>query len=254
MFGASIGSFLTLVATRMDPTKTKKSLFEIFVSPSHCDHTNKKLSPLELVPVFSYLLLGGKSKNNKKKIPISYLIMEIICGVIAVVLFFMIGTSDLLLLLVYSILVFSLIYLAYFDYLYWEVQLGVIVFDFVLVVLYYIFQILSGVNTWNYLVEHLMACALGIGFIVFFIVISKGKGLGLGDAWIMGIMGLVLGFFELFLALTIASVVGSVFGLAKAYLFEGKIKGVMIQFVPFLSFGFIVTLLFGNLILDYIYY
>lgn len=255
MFGASVGSFLALVATRMNPTVAKKSFKEIFVSPSHCDHTGKKLTPFELVPVFSYLFLRGKSKKgDKKKIPLSYLVMEIISGLVAVIIYYMVGTSNLLLLGVYTIVIFSMVYLAYFDYLYWEVQLGIIIFDFLLVVSYYLVQIQNGINTFDFLVERLIACIVGIGFIVFFIVVSKGKGLGLGDAWIMGIMGLTLGLFQLFIALTIASVVGSVFGLVKAYFGEGKIKGVMIQFVPFLSFGFIVTLLFGNFIINYIYY
>lgn len=254
MFGASIGSFMGLVAVRMNPNKAKKTFKEIFVSPSHDDYSSKKLTPIELIPVFSFLIQKGKSKNVKNKnLPLSYLVLEIVSGLAAVLLFIRFE-SNLLNLVIFSIVVFSFIYLAYFDYLHWEVQLGLIIFNFFLLLFYYLFQLNQGLVELSFIVERLIACVIGIAFIVLFIILSKGKGLGLGDAWIMGIMGLVLGYFELFVALTIASVSGSLIGLIKAYFFTGKVKGVMIQFVPFLSFGFIITLLYGKYIVDFLYF
>jgi leader peptidase (prepilin peptidase)/N-methyltransferase len=254
MFGASLGSFLCLVATRMDPTKAKKGFSEVFLKPSHCDSTGKQLTPIEMVPVFSWLFLKGRSRNDtKKKLPVSYLIMEIVCGTLAILIAWLYLDNPLQL-IVYGIVIYSFVYLAYFDFLYWEVQLGLIIFNFFLFSFYYFFQQYNGEIDINYIVQKYTACILGILFIVVFIVISKGKGLGLGDAWIMGIMGLSLGYFELFIALTIASVTGSLFGLIKAYLFVGKVRGVMIQFVPFLSLGFIITLMFGKEIIQYVYY
>lgn len=255
MLGASIGSFMTLVATRMDPSKEPKSFKAIFVSPSHCNQTGKKLAFWELIPIFSFIFLRGRSARDKRyKIPTSYLVMEVISGLAALILYIHIGFGNIPLLILYSVLTFSFIYLSYYDYLYWEVQLGIIIFNFLLVLFYYLFLIFSGTGSWQLLINKLLASVFGIGFIVFFIIISKGKGLGLGDAWIMGVMGMVLGFMELFIALTIASVVGSIFGLFKAYFVSRKVRGVMIQFVPFLSLGFILTLLFGKLILEYVYY
>lgn len=254
MFGASLGSFLCLVAMRMDPTKQKKNFKEIYLRPSNCDSTGKNLTVIELIPVFSWLILGGKCKNDRtQQIPLSYLVVEIICGVLAILLISL-YMSNPLQLIIYAIVIYSFVYLAYFDYLYWEVQLGLIIFNFLLLSSYYFYLYSVAQVDMNFIIEKFLACILGIAFILIFIFISKGKGLGLGDAWIMGIMGLSLGYFELFIALTIASVSGSILGLVKAYFFEGKVRGVMIQFVPFLSFGFIVTLLFGKEIIQYVYY
>lgn len=74
--GASIFSFLTVVVDRLPKGETVTS------GRSHCDHCGKTLSPAELIPVISFLALGGKCKNCKTKIPRRCLASELLGGVL----------------------------------------------------------------------------------------------------------------------------------------------------------------------------
>jgi leader peptidase (prepilin peptidase)/N-methyltransferase len=47
---------------------------------SHCVSCNHKLGPLDLIPIFSYLFLGGKCRYCKEKIRSRYVLLEIMSG------------------------------------------------------------------------------------------------------------------------------------------------------------------------------
>ena len=72
--GAIFGSFITLAIDRI-PLKQ-----DITHERSYCPKCNHKLNFLDLVPVFSYIFLGGKCRYCKNKIRPRYLILEIISG------------------------------------------------------------------------------------------------------------------------------------------------------------------------------
>lgn len=78
MMGASLGSFLAAVVYRV--TKSKKS---IFLERSECTTCQRKLSPVDLVPLFSFLLLGAKCRTCKKPISWRYFAVEL-CSAIMV--------------------------------------------------------------------------------------------------------------------------------------------------------------------------
>ena len=87
VFGASIGSFLCALASRLDPKRRETNLKQVFLSRSHCDSCMKQLSNWELIPVFSYLVQGGKCTKCKYKIPASFFIVELLTGIITVLFF-----------------------------------------------------------------------------------------------------------------------------------------------------------------------
>jgi len=87
ILGTILGSFYNVVAYRI--TKGESILFP----SSHCPNCNHKLRPLELIPVFSFLIQGGKCTNCKSKISWFYPIAEIICGILFVVCFLSFGIS-----------------------------------------------------------------------------------------------------------------------------------------------------------------
>ena len=87
IFGLVFGSFFNVVGYRLP---LKMSL----ISPSsHCPKCNHKLSSSELIPVFSYLIQGGKCKNCKNKIPVFYPIFETITGVLFALTYIVYGFS-----------------------------------------------------------------------------------------------------------------------------------------------------------------
>lgn len=74
--GSLIGSFLTLAVYRV-PLKQ-----DITHKRSFCPKCNHKLGFLDLVPILSYLFLGGKCRYCKEKIRLRYLILEIFSGLL----------------------------------------------------------------------------------------------------------------------------------------------------------------------------
>ena len=74
IIGTLFGSFYTLAVYRI-PRK-----IDIVKTHSFCPNCKHKLGFWELIPVFSYIFLGGKCKNCKQKIRPRYFIFEILSG------------------------------------------------------------------------------------------------------------------------------------------------------------------------------
>lgn len=80
IMGTLFGSFYTLAVYRI-PRK-----IDIIKTHSFCPNCNHKLGFFELIPVWSYLLLGGKCKKCKQKIRPRYFILEFLSGVSFVII------------------------------------------------------------------------------------------------------------------------------------------------------------------------
>lgn len=78
--GTVFGSFYTLAVYRIPKN------IDIVKKHSYCPNCNHKLGFFELIPVLSYIFLGGKCKECKQKIRIRYLILEVLSGISFVVL------------------------------------------------------------------------------------------------------------------------------------------------------------------------
>jgi leader peptidase (prepilin peptidase)/N-methyltransferase len=76
--GAFFGSFFTLAVYRLPLKKN------ITYERSFCPNCNHKLGAFDLVPVFSYIFLGGKCRYCKEKIKIRYLLLEVLSGLVFV--------------------------------------------------------------------------------------------------------------------------------------------------------------------------
>jgi leader peptidase (prepilin peptidase)/N-methyltransferase len=79
--GAIVGSFINVVAlrygTKMSPLKGR----------SVCFHCNRTLEWFDMVPIFSFLFLGGKCRTCKAKLSLQYLFVEILTGLVFVGVF-----------------------------------------------------------------------------------------------------------------------------------------------------------------------
>lgn len=99
LIGIYFGSFFTLAVYRI-PNKEN-----IIYKHSYCPNCNHKLAVLDLVPIFSYIFLGGKCRYCKKKIRLRYLLLELLTGIVFVIFAKSINID------LYSISVYKIIYL-----------------------------------------------------------------------------------------------------------------------------------------------
>ena len=85
IIGTLFGSFYTLAVYRIPKRQ------DIVHTHSYCPNCNHKLGLLDLFPIFSYILLGGKCRYCKQKIRPRYLILESLTGVLFVIIAFLMG-------------------------------------------------------------------------------------------------------------------------------------------------------------------
>ena len=74
--GCMFGSFFTLAIHRIPLHQ------DITHKRSYCPNCNHKLSFFDMIPVLSYILLGGKCRYCKKKIRVRYICLEILTGIV----------------------------------------------------------------------------------------------------------------------------------------------------------------------------
>lgn len=113
----------------------------------------------------------------------------------------------------------------------------------------------------DYLQRHFLIISQGLlyslvmGFLIggFFwalIIISRGKGMGGGDVKLGAFIGLMLGFPQSLVAIFISFIIGAIVSLYL--LISGKRHfGQVIPFGPFLVLGSLITIFWGNQILDW---
>lgn len=111
ILGAVLGSFYTLAIYRI-PLKQ-----DITHTRSYCPKCNHKLNFWDLIPILSYIFLGGKCRYCKQKIRPRYIIIEVTSGLLflgfAVLLKLNLLQIEIskIIVLVFAILLFSTAYI-----------------------------------------------------------------------------------------------------------------------------------------------
>lgn len=98
--------------------------------------------------------------------------------------------------------------------------------------------------------EGMLGAVLLFIFFGLLIVITGGRGMGIGDLKLGIFMGLSLGFERSILALMLSFISGSIIGILLVILNKKQLKQT-IPFGPFLTFGSLVALYYGQQILDW---
>ncbi len=91
-----------------------------------------------------------------------------------------------------------------------------------------------------------------IAFIFFFLMvaISKEKWMGMGDAQLVILLGLICGWPQILLALMLSFAFGAIIGVSLVF-FKKKKMNSQIPFAPFLIVGTFVTIFFYEKIVDW---
>ena len=85
--GASAGSFLSVVIYRVPANRS------ILLPPSHCPICKHRLTLQENVPILGWYWLKGRCSACKTPIPIRYPVLEVVCGLAFLVIFWQFGVS-----------------------------------------------------------------------------------------------------------------------------------------------------------------
>lgn len=271
ILGAVLGSFIKVLADRSLSNKS-------FRGRSYCTACRHKLAWYDLLPIVSFFLLGGKCRYCRKSFSSEYILVEISSGIIFALVFWKVFpnfydlplkiffTCVLLVLFITDLkkmfipdrivlpaLVVTLIYLVlltiykigYLFYYLSQSRIGQLLLppnsDY--------FQRHAIISAYPLFWGIVMALLIG-GFFTLLILITKGRGMGGGDVKLGALIGLSLGFPGSLVALMLSFISGAVFSIGLILL-KKKHFGQSIPFGPFLVFGSIVSLLWGNQIVDW---
>ena len=239
IFGLIIGSFLNVVICRL---KTKES---IFFTRSKCPKCGVVLKWYDLIPVLSFLIQKGKCSYCRGKISLQYPIVEIITGLLFLQIFnfkFLILNEFLILnylnLFYYFLIISFLLIIFAYDLRHYIIP-DKIVFPAIIIGLIYRLNSISEIG--NYILSAFIPAV----FFLSLIIISKGKWMGLGDVKLAFLMGLILGWPGILIALLIAFFSGAIIGICLILFGEKGFKS-QIPFGPFLSGATILVMLFGS--------
>lgn len=228
IFGITIGSFLNVCIYRIPLGES------IVTAPSHCMTCGWKLKWYDMVPVFSWLVLGGKCRSCKSKISVQYPIIEGVNGILYVMICAVNGLEWSS--VIYCFMASALLVLSIIDWRTYEIPFGINVFLFVLGIA---MTILDRGN----LVEHLIGMICVSGLLGILYLLTGGRAIGGGDIKLMFACGLILGWKLILLAFFLGCIIGSVVHIIRMSV---KKAGRMLAMGPYLSAGILLAALWGN--------
>ena len=231
VIGTIFGSFYNVVGYRVPKGES------LLYPSSHCTKCGHLLKPFELIPIFSFLFLGGKCYNCKKKISWFYPIFEFFSGLLFMLSYMVFGLSFECLLSILFISMLLIIIIS--DYQTMVIPDSILV---VFTILILIVEFLMGG-----LLRIGMCTLNGIGSFIFMLLLKlfgdflfKKDSMGGGDIKLLGVFGIVLGFYMSIVSVFLAAIIG----LPISLIILKKNRSHEIPFGPFLSISAILLFLF----------
>lgn len=259
IFGLIVGSFLNCLIYRLEIGKVKDRGF--LAGRSYCPHCRHNLSWQDLIPIFSFLSLSGKCRYCTKKISWQYPLVELATGILFLLIFnYQFSFSG-------GFLILNLQNLLFFGY--WLLVSCFLIVIFVYDLKHYIIPdrviypaiFISGV--WYFAsfvffhfytkqeIINVIYSALGSAiFFLLIVLISWGKGMGIGDIKLGFFMGLVLGWPNVAIALFSAFLIGAIIGVGLILLNKKKFSS-QVPFGPFLVTGTLLALFLGEFLTNW---
>jgi len=266
VFGLCLGSFVNALvwrvreqATEVGRKKPRKDyLKDLSISKgrSMCPDCHNTLAAKDLVPVFSWLSLKGKCRYCRKPISAQYPIVEAITAALFVASYVW-WPVPINRPIMDAIFVFWLLILTGFMALIVYDLKWMLLPDRIMLPLTALALVMAGLvvannsNPKQTIIHKLLAVAVGGGIFYVLFQISQGKWIGGGDVKLGWLLGLIVGTpAKALLFIFIAALAGSV--ISVPMLASGKMgRTSTIPFGPFLIIGGIVTMLFGQDLLNW---
>ena len=240
LFGIAVGSFLNVCIDRLPAGKS------LIYPPSYCEACQRKISPKDLLPVFSYLWLRGRCHYCQAKIPLRVFLVELGSGLLFALLFWYYGLSAEFGVTVFYFCLFGVLGVIDLEH---RLILNKIVYPTAIIAL-----IIDAFLSRFGIINGLIGMAIGFIFLLvpalLYLVCFSMEGMGFGDVKMAGLIGLATGFPLTIVAVLIGIALGGLVAMLLLLLRIKKRKEA-IPFGPFLSLGTMATLVWGNAILDW---
>ena len=237
-YGAIIGSFLNVCIYRIPRDE------EVVRTPSHCVHCGERIPWYLNIPIFSWLVLLGKTKCCGKPLNIRYPFVELLSA--SFTAFFALKYGFSLELLWASIFTYLMIILIMIDA---EHMLLPNIITIPAIVIGLIFSLAGvGPNIMDALLGILIVAGGFLAVAYFYYKVKGAEGLGMGDVKLVAMIAAFQGLMLTLATSFIASLIGTIYGVGMmvARKFNSKTP---FPFGVFLGIASLILLVFG----DYLY-
>lgn len=241
--GLFFGSFFLVVIDRFSSGSS------FLIGRSTCEFCKHVLSPLDLIPVLSFVYLQGRCRYCHKKLSLIYPLFEILTGLLFASIPFLLlfqATVPITQVSGFITLLYTLYVVSVFLVITGiDIKIGIIPFvivlpAFAIALLYRIFM--APETVWI----ALLSAFISFGSFLMLHIVTKGRGMGFGDVVLAGYLGLLLSFPSIVPSLYIAFLTGAVVSLILILTGRKKMKGSTIPFGPFLVFGAFIGYFWGE--------
>lgn len=232
LFGLVIGSFLNVVALRVPEGVS------ITKPRSRCPSCRMTLRPRDLIPVASFIMLGGRCRYCRMSITPFYPLTEVGTALLFVLAYHQLGISPEL--LIALPLLSILVVITHIDL---RLQLIPDKITFPGMIYFVLIRTFYRLDPWW---DYILGFFIAGGLLWLIAILSRG-GMGGGDIKLMAMTGLAIGWKWALLAFFIATLVGGLVG--AALLLSRRVgRKDAIPFGPFLAIGITLAYLWGDAI------
>lgn len=254
IFGLLAGSFLNCLIYRLKESQS------FLLGRSYCPNCKHILNWWDLIPILSFIFLRGKCKYCQKPISWQYPLVEFFTAVSFVLIyyFFPIILDSCFLILISCFLIVIFVY----DLKHFIIPDKVIFPAIGITFLYQLFKVLDfghlelfgirdlGFGVFEPLIFFIVTALGAAAFFLFIVLFSKGRWMGAGDIGLAFLMGLILGWPNILVALFSAFFLGAIIGIGLIAFGKRTLKS-EIPFGPFLVTGTFLALFFGEKVINY---
>jgi len=267
VLGLCVGSFLDVLAERLPKGEN------VIQGRSHCDFCKHTLLWYELIPLLSFFIQQGKSRCCKKQLSLQYPLSELATGVGFVLIYSfqsfllrqgyggqaavspdIIGVSfqmdiqsllNIVRITSYFVLLSSFTVIFISDLKYEIIPIEMIIVGFITALIYHGITFINFITVINVIFSGFSA---GLFFFSLWFF-TKGKAMGDGDIYLATLIGFLLGFPDIVIALYAAFLTGAMVGIILILRRKKSLKA-HIPFGPFLIIGYGITIMWGEQILQ----
>ena len=240
IFGACMGSFLNCFAIRLCNGES------IAKGRSHCMSCGHVLSPLDLIPIFSYIFLRGKCRYCGAKMSPRYLVSEIISAVVYVGVFLRFGWS--IKTVEFLLLTSILLCVSFADLEAYIIPDGLIIAGIVIRLMFILFSGDTGHEALQSVIGGFSVSAPVLIIVLIMEKLMKREAMGGGDIKLLFMAGIYLPWSQNLLAILLACICGLLFGAIYNRLKNNEEK--LFPFGPAIAAGTYLSMLFGEGIIN----
>ncbi len=219
--GAILGSFLNVVILRYPKAPSG--------GRSKCPNCRKTLSVWELIPIISFIFLRAKCSKCKKNISVQYPVVELFMGITTLIFLAPLPITSLSFYIsVINICIVALLLILFM------IDLRTFILPDLFIILLIISAVIKIILVHTALTFSLWGIAVGVGFLLLLWLITKGRGLGIGDIKLMVPLGILFGAAGTGVLLMSAFIIGGLISIGLLLTHKVNMK-TPVPFGPFLT-------------------